>query len=64
MKVGDKVKCTGNVSRDDFYTVGEAYVIESFDIDGDPCLRDNHGDLDETCGQPLKGVLWQFELLD
>ncbi len=60
MKIGDKLKC---VYSDDGveYTVGQLYVIEGFDEDGYPCLRDNSGDLDKECGQPLDGPFWRFE---
>lgn len=60
MEIGDKLKCVYSDSGAE-YTVGKLYVIESFDEDGDPCLRDNSGELDKDCGQPLGGLFWRFE---
>lgn len=59
MKVGDKLVCVA--SNDSLYTVGSEYEIECFDSNGEPCLRDNHGGLEEGVGQPLKGNCWSFE---
>lgn len=59
MKIGDKLVCTA--SFDTLYTVGNEYEIECFDSLGNPCLRDNHGELAEGIGQPLKGICWSFE---
>lgn len=61
MKIGDRVCCT--FSTDETYTQGYLYPILGFDKYGTPIIEDNDG---EGCfiGQPLDGVLWQFELVD
>lgn len=59
MEIGDKLECTH--SCDDLYTVGMVYKIEFFDSCGNPCLRDNYGNITEMVGQPLNGVLWKFK---
>lgn len=62
MKEGDFLVCTR--SSDNFYIVGKKYRVEGFDIDGDPLLRDEYGELDEEYGQPFEGWLWDFKEVD
>ena len=61
MEVGNKVRC---IRTDGFmFTQGKEYTILSFDQDGDPNFKDDNGDYDPTCGCPLDGYFWAFELI-
>lgn len=58
MKVGDRLRCT--YSKEEDFTVGDLYVIDSFDIHGDPILVDNDG-YTGSIGVIMDGNLWKFE---
>lgn len=62
MEIGDKVRCIRTDGT--MFTQGKEYTVLNFDQDGDPNFKDDDGDYDPTCGYPLDGYFWAFELIE